>query len=172
MWRSRWTPWKRQDHNLGRGLVLPATQSTTFNVAYIFQYFPADELVITSRMSYFQEGETDVGGSQERSEICIWVANSRRNDFEKRELKKHSKLIIRAAIPIAKTSEQQIRSPRHLRSGPRELLIRGLTQETIANCKRSRKAIETEKKDTSRSYTAGALIVIFLDRQAEDFICF
>ena len=35
--------------------------SSTFNVAYIFEYFPPEDLELNSRMSSFQEGENDEG---------------------------------------------------------------------------------------------------------------
>jgi hypothetical protein len=35
--------------------------SSTFNVAYIFEYFPPKDSKLSSRTSSFQEGETDAG---------------------------------------------------------------------------------------------------------------
>jgi hypothetical protein len=35
--------------------------SLTFNVAYIFEYFPPKDSELSSRTSSFQEGETDAG---------------------------------------------------------------------------------------------------------------
>jgi hypothetical protein len=42
-------------------LLEDLTISSTFNVAYIFEYFSPEDSELNSRTSSFQEGETDVG---------------------------------------------------------------------------------------------------------------